>query len=171
VRISIPFDPLDTLVSFPFFRGRSGKVYVPAGGAHQLSAVVRDCANPSVTWSVDGGEENVAVTRDGLYLAPERLPTPRVVQVRATSVADPSKSAVALLHIPPIIVDASPSRATTRMGAAVQLQAEVQNSEETQVLWRVTPGFGGVGGAATTPPLSPTGASPPPGLRGPRPRP
>jgi hypothetical protein len=140
VKISLPFDPLDALVSFPLFRGRSGKVYVPLGGAYQLSAVVRDAANTAVIWSVDGGEEDGVVTQDGLYQAPSRLATPRVVQVRATSVADPSKSAVALLHIPPIVVDASPPRVATRAGAAVQLHAEVQNSEETEILWSVEGG-------------------------------
>lgn len=140
VRLTIPLDPLDSLVSFPFFRGRSGKVYVPVGGAYQLSARVEECANPAVHWSVDGGEENGSVTRDGLYHAPTRLTTPRVVQVRATSVADPTKSAVALLHIPPIVVEASPARVTTRMGEAVQLRASVSNSEEEGVLWRVEGG-------------------------------
>jgi hypothetical protein len=140
VKISLPFDPLDSLVSFPFFRGRSGKVYVPAGGAYQLSAEVRDCANTDVLWSLEGGEAEGTITPDGLYHAPSRLTTPRVVQVRAASAADPSKSAVAVLHIPPIHVDASPQRTTTRMGAAVQLHAEVANSEEDGITWSVDGG-------------------------------
>jgi hypothetical protein len=142
VRLTIPLDPLDALVSFPFFRGRSGKVYVPTGGAYQLSATVEECANPDILWSVDGGDENGTVTRDGLYQAPTHLTTPRVVQVRATSAADPSKGAVATLHIPPIVVDASPDRDTTRMGEALQLHAEVLNSEEEGLLWSVDGGEG-----------------------------
>jgi len=140
VRITLPLDPLDTLASFPLFRGRSGNVYVPAGGDYQLSAEVRNAADGDVIWSVEGGDENGTISKDGLYHAPTRLTTPRVVHVRAISAADPDKSAVALLHIPPIWVEPSPARAGTLMGAAVQLRAEAHNSEDESLLWSVDGG-------------------------------
>src|SRR5437899_6875067 len=58
VRLTLPLDPLDAIVAGPLFRGRSGKIYVPAGGAYRFTAKVLNAANAGVEWSVEGGDAN-----------------------------------------------------------------------------------------------------------------
>jgi hypothetical protein len=140
VRLSLPLDPLDFIVLGPLFRGRSGKIYVPAGGAYQLAAKVLNTANTDVRWSVEGGDANGRITLDGLYETPTTVETPRVVQVHAESVADPTKRVTALLHIPPVLVQTRKSRVTMRMGTAVALEAAVENSEDDRIAWSVEDG-------------------------------
>lgn len=75
------------------------------GGVQQFTHTVTGAANTAVTWSVNniaGGNATVGtITAGGLYTAPASVPAPATVAVRATSVADPSKSAVANLTISP----------------------------------------------------------------------
>jgi len=61
----------------------------------QLAATVPPAIDPTgaVIWAVDRGPEGGAVTSTGLYSAPAVVPSPSVVAVTATSVADPAKSA------------------------------------------------------------------------------
>jgi hypothetical protein len=140
VRLHLPLDPIDYIVHGPLFRGRSGKIYVPAGGAYRLTAKVTNTANTDVEWRVEGGEANGHVSPDGLYEAPDRLETPRVVQVHARSAADPTKQATAVLNIPPVLVQAKRDHVTARMGATVALEADVENSEDPRIQWSVEGG-------------------------------
>jgi hypothetical protein len=140
VKLSLPLDPLDFIVLGPLFRGRSGKIYVPAGGAYQFSAKVLNTANTDVRWSVEGGDANGRISTDGLYETPATVATPRVVQVHAESVADPTKRVTALLHLPPVLVQAHKSRVALRMGTAVALEATVENSEDDRIAWSVDGG-------------------------------
>ncbi len=63
------------------------------GTSAQLTATVVN-APPGVTWSVNGvagGNATVGtVSGSGLYRAPDALPTPRTVTIRATSTSDPT---------------------------------------------------------------------------------
>lgn len=65
----------------------------------QFSATVTGTSNTAVRWSVNGivgGNSTVGViTTSGFYFAPTSVPNPATVTVRATSVADSSKSASA----------------------------------------------------------------------------
>lgn len=140
VKLSLPLDPLDFIVLGPLFRGRSGKIYVPAGGAYQFGTKVLNAANTEVRWSVEGGEVNGHITPDGLYETPATVETPRVVQVHAESIADPTKRVTALLHVPPVLVQARRSRVAVRMGTAVALEAAVENSEDDRIAWSVEGG-------------------------------
>lgn len=139
VRLTLPFDPLDSLVRFPFFRGRSGKIYVPLGGAYQFQARV-DGGENDIRWSLEGGEERGTISSDGLYRTPEHMLTPQVVRIVAQSAADPGRRAVATLHVPPVYLEAKRQRLTVPLGSAVPLEAEVHNTENTRVRWRVEGG-------------------------------
>lgn len=69
----------------------------------QFTANVQNTSNQAVTWSVNGivgGNAVVGtISTSGLYRAPSTVPNPATVTVRATSVADPSKSASASVRI------------------------------------------------------------------------
>ncbi len=74
---------------------------VAAGATAQFSAVVTGTSDTGVTWSVDGGGAWGVVGPGGLYTAPSIVPDPPVALVRATSTADPSKSAAAEVSLTP----------------------------------------------------------------------
>jgi hypothetical protein len=71
--------------------------------SRQFTATVTGTSNTAVTWKVNGvagGSNTVGrVTSTGLYTAPRRVPSPAAVSVSATSVADPTRSASALVNI------------------------------------------------------------------------
>ena len=65
---------------------------VSAGSTQQFTATVTGSANTTVTWSASGGSVNAS----GLFTAPASAGT---VSVTATSVADPTKSANAIVTV------------------------------------------------------------------------
>jgi hypothetical protein len=139
VKLTLPLDPFDSLVRFPFFRGRSGKIYVPLGGAYQFQAKV-DGSENDIRWSIEGGADHGAITGDGLYRTPDHMVTPQMVRIVAQSAADPGRRAVATLNIPPIYLDAKKQRLAVPLGSAVQLEAQVHNAENVRVRWQVEGG-------------------------------
>ncbi len=138
-RLYIPFNPLDVIVQGPLFRGKSGKQYVPLGGGVPLAAMVANSSNDRVNWEIEG-QQIGEVSPDGYYQAPETLTTPQVVQIRATSQADPSKSVLYTLHIPPIVVRTQEETQNCLLDGALQLKARVENSENDRLLWSVEGG-------------------------------
>lgn len=145
VRLVMPFDPVDFMVRGPNFRGKSGKQYVPLGGATDLDAAVQNSSNDGVRWEVVG-EKIGEISEEGVYYAPPAITTPRIVQVRATSLADPTKSVLHTLHIPPVVVQAPKQAFSCQMDGAIQLQAKVENAENDLIKWSVEGGdaFGSV---------------------------
>ncbi len=141
VRLTLPLDPLDSLLRFPFFRGRSGKIYVPLGGAYQFQAKVEG-SDSDIRWSLEGGADHGAISNDGLYRTPDHLVTPQMVRIVAQSAADPGRRAVATLNIPPVYVEARKQHLTVPMGGAVQLEAQVHNAENDRIRWLVEGGAG-----------------------------
>lgn len=138
-RIYIPFNPIDMFVQGPVFRGRSGKQYVPLGGGVPLAAFVRNTSNDRVRWEIEGpriGE----LSPDGYYEAPASMTTPAVVQIRATSEADPTKSLVHTLNIAPVVVRSEQEQAMCLLDGAIQLRAQVENSEDDRILWSLEGG-------------------------------
>lgn len=143
-RIYMPFNPLDFLVRGPVFRGKSGKQYVPLGGAVALDAAVTHTTNDRIRWELEGSRIG-RLSEDGFYEAPDTLTTPQVIQIRATSLADPTKTILQTLHIPPVVVEGQ-EEATCAMDGAVQLRARVENTENDRLRWSVEGGsqFGAV---------------------------
>lgn len=74
----------------------------------QFTVNVTGASDTSVTWSVNGvvGGNNMVgtISNLGLYTAPASVPNPAAVTVTATSVAQPTRSASAILTIAPIAV-------------------------------------------------------------------
>lgn len=89
---------------------------VASGGTLQFTAQVTNAANSAVSWSLSPAMGSIGT--GGLYQAPA-VNTSTVVTVRATSVADPSKSATAQLTLtPPPVTPPSPTTFTPiRMNA------------------------------------------------------
>jgi chitinase len=67
-----------------------------ATATQQFTSVVNGAVNPQVSWSIREGTAGGTITSDGLYTAPEMPGTYHVV---CTSVADPTKSAVAIVTV------------------------------------------------------------------------
>ena len=126
---------------------------VQAGiGTQQFTANVQNTANTAVTWRVNGvtgGNATIGtITTGGLYAAPASVPSPATVVVTAVSVADPTRSGSANVTItPPVSVSVSPPTPNVQAGIGTQqFTANVQNTANTAVTWRVN---GVTGGNAT----------------------
>lgn len=114
------------------------------GESQQFTATVVGDANTAVTWSVDGGSPNGTVSASGLYTAPNPLPAANTATVRATSVADASKSATAEVTFTRsgITVTITPSGGSVALGETQNFTATVEGTNDTSVIWSV------IGGAA-----------------------
>jgi YVTN family beta-propeller protein len=98
---------------------------VQTGGVQQFTATVSpNGANQAVTWSLSGtgctGASCGTIDATGKYTTPANVPNPPTVTVRATSVADLAKAAIAAVNIMtaannsiPTVSDFSPRAAAT----------------------------------------------------------
>lgn len=77
-----------------------GSVSLAANGTQQFIATVTNSVNTAVVWSVNQGDGTV---NGGLYTAPPSVPSPRSILVKATLVADPTKSATAVVTLQPAV--------------------------------------------------------------------
>jgi hypothetical protein len=89
-----------------------------------LTATVTGTSNGAVTWSILEGAAGGAVSSAGVYTAPTAGGTYHVV---ATSVADPTKSAVATVSVTERVlsVQVTPATVTLTAGGTTQLTATV----------------------------------------------
>jgi uncharacterized protein (DUF1800 family) len=139
-------------------------VTVATTKTQQFSATVTGNTNKSVTWSVNGvtgGNSTVGtIATSGLYTAPAAVPG-AAVQVKATSVAQPSSFATATVTVaPPILVSVSPTTATVQTSKTQQFTATVTGNANTAVTWSVN---GVTGGNATVGTISAAGLYTAPG--------
>jgi len=112
---------------------------VNQGGTRQFNATVTGTPNKEVTWSISP-ENGGTITPDGLYQAPT---TPGTYHVIATSKANPSKQAQAVVTVPEITVDVQPSSVTLDQGATQQFTAQVAGTINSGITWNVDPENGG----------------------------
>ena len=109
-------------------------------GTAQFTATVSGSTNTAVTWSATGG----TVSTVGLYTAPSTAGT---YTVKATSAADPTKSASASVSVSApvtVIVSVTPNNTTVTTNGTVQFTATVTGSTNTAVTWSVASGSGTV---------------------------
>ena len=118
---------------------------VPVNGQQQFTANVTGTQNKAVTWSLSGigcvGNSCGSVNGNGLYTAPPVVPTPSIVTVTATSVADPGKSASATVIIVPgsvVTVTISPTQAQVAINGQQQFTATVVGNPNTSVTWSLS---------------------------------
>ncbi len=129
-------------------------VQLDAGASQQFTAKVINTLVTGVTWSVSGtgcvGSACGTITSAGLYTAPEAVPSPPAVTVKATSIADGVTSATAAVTIiSPIKVAIAPSTTIVTIGNQQQFQATVTGTTNTAVTWSVS-GSGCSGNACGT---------------------
>ncbi len=110
------------------------------GATQQFTATVTNAMNVAVTWTVTGPG---SISNTGLYTAPDSLTTPATATVTATSVADPSKSASAIVNIPAVAVSVSPPTANVIGGGTQPFTATVTNATNAAVTWSVS-GLGSI---------------------------
>jgi len=114
---------------------------VVTGKNQQFVADVENTFNTDVDWTVSGGAQNGMIDQNGLYTAPPVIPNPPVVEVRATSKADPTKHGSAMVTVTgPITVTVSPKTATVNVGLTRQFVATVDNATDPTVTWAVIGG-------------------------------
>lgn len=143
------------------------------GNSEMFSATVANATNPSVTWSVNGvpggSTPTGTISADGVYTAPADLPSLAVVQITATSIADPTKSATAQLTITSdISVALAPGNASIELGATQPFRATISSAghPDASVRWTLTGpacptecGVLDLAGNYTAPPVLPSTAT------------
>ena len=143
-------------------------VTVAATQTQQFTALVTFNSNTAVTWQVNdvaGGNSTVGTISDtGLYTAPNAVPNPRTVTVKAISKADSTQTATATVTItaPPIVI--APTTITMLAGTQQGFSATAGGNTITPV-WSVSCQSQVAGGCGT---IDKTGLftapnSPPPG--------
>ena len=118
-------------------------VQVVTGNSQQFTATVAGATNTGVAWSVTGsgcsGSACGTVNSSGLYIAPSTIPTPAQASVTATSKADSTKSATAVVMIiPPVVITISPTNSVLAVSGQQQFEAKVTGSTNTAVDWSVS---------------------------------
>lgn len=124
-------------------------VTLSSAGTQQFTATVINSTDTSVTWSASQG----TISASGLFTAPT-VTQDTAVTVTATSVADPSKSAVAAVTVqaaPQVIVTIAPTSATVPSSGTFQFSATVQNTGNTAVTWSASLGTISASGLFTAP--------------------
>ena len=116
-----------------------------AGTTTFTATVTGTAASTAVTWSVQEGAAGGSISDTGVYTAPTSGGTYTVV---ATSVADPTKSATAVVTVVPVAVSVSPTTVTLDQGATTTLTATVTGTQRTDVTWSVE---GGAANGTVTP--------------------
>jgi uncharacterized protein (DUF1800 family) len=137
---------------------------VALGQTQPFSATVTGNANTSVTWSVNGttgGSATVGtINSNGLYTAPQSMPSPNTMTVRATSVVTASAFAQTTVSlVPPVTVTLSPQTVLVRLGSTQAFTPTVTGNANTAVTWTVN---GVAGGSATLGTIDATGLYTPP---------
>jgi hypothetical protein len=139
-------DPSKTFVATVNVNAVSVSVSGPTGPLDQgdqyaFSATVRGTVlNTTVTWSVQEGASGGLIFPDGVYRAPAAGGTFHVV---ATSVADPTKSAIAQVTVNHVTLTVTPSLMGIRRQGTRQLHATVTGTVDRQVTWGVEEGASG----------------------------
>lgn len=104
ITIAAPQGPVSVTISpaYAFVARSTG-----TASTLQFTAAVTNSTNTNVTWSVQSGAAGQgcagaacgSISASGLYTAPTAAPSPNAIAVTATSAADPTKSATAIVAI------------------------------------------------------------------------
>lgn len=129
-------------------------VNVDQGGTKTFTASVNGSDNKSVNWSIREGPSGGSITSAGVYTAPAAAGTYHVI---ATSQADSTRTAIAMVVVPDVSIAISPAEATLRPNETRGFNVTVSGSINTGVTWIVQEGVAGgaiTGDGLYTAPLS-----------------
>ena len=114
-----------------------------------FTASVSGTSNTGVTWSLNpalGGLVSGATT--AVYAAPSTAPTTQGVTITAASMADPSKTATAVITLlQAITVSLSPSTVSLAPSGTQAFTATVLGTSNTAVTWSINPSVGAISSA------------------------
>ena len=129
---------------------------VMVGRTQQFIGTVTGTSNTNVIWTVSGpgcaGAACGTISAAGLYAPAASLPSPATVTVKATSVADPTKSASAgltIVAVAAVFLSVSPTSAVVPTTGTETLVATVTGTSNTGVTWALR-GSGCSGSACGT---------------------
>ena len=109
------------------------------GQTQTFTANVAGTSNTAVTWSIDPSSVG-SISAAGVYTAPASVTATQTVIAKATSNADPSRTATATITLnPPVSISVSPTSATLVPSETLQLVATVGNTSNTAVTWSLNP--------------------------------
>ncbi len=112
-----------------------------SGQSVQFGASVTGSTNTAVTWSVSPA---VGSLSNGLYRAPASVTMQQALTIKATSVADPTKSASATVTLTPVAISLRPGSISLNAGGSAQFTATVTGTSNTGVTWSLVPAVGSV---------------------------
>lgn len=122
-------------------------VDISPSGTINLVVHVTNATDPSVVWSVVGGDSNGTIAQDGTYSAPSSTGIYKVV---AVSVQDPGAQAFTTVHVNSgVNMTLGPQNATVKVGSTRQFSATITGTGNTLVSYFV-PGSGTGGEIDTT---------------------
>ncbi len=117
------------------------EVTVPSSQTQLFTATVSNTAYTAVEWRVNDvlGGDSVHGTIDqyGMFRAPSTPPDPNTVTIKATSVADPDKSATATITITPFTYISVTPSVVPALGAGAQQQftAKLNGQDMNDAIW------------------------------------
>ncbi len=136
------YGPLDLRYSAYLSVSPAGTILY-GGQSRQFTVTITGTSNNAVNWSVDPAVGSISSS--GLYIAPATITSTQAVSVTATSVADPTRSATAIVTLdPPIAVLVSPSAVALTHDQTQQFTATVQNTPNPGVTWSIVPSVGSI---------------------------
>jgi hypothetical protein len=114
-----------------------------------FTATVSGTSNTAVTWSINPASASlVSGATTAVYVAPSTAPTTQSGTLTATSMADPSKIATALITLlQAITVSLSPSTVSLAPSGTQQFTATVLGTSNTAVTWSINPSVGTISSA------------------------
>ena len=117
-----------------------------ASQTQTFTAAVSGTANTAVNWSLNPAVGSLSTSgQTAVYTAPSTLEERQTVEVIATSMADPTKFAKALITLVPVVaVAVSPTQAELLAGQSQQFSASVSGATNKAVTWTVEPALGTV---------------------------
>lgn len=117
-----------------------------ASQTQTFTAAVSGTANTAVNWSLSPAVGTLSTTgTTAVYTAPSTIEQSQTVEVTATSMADPTKFAKALITLVPVVaVTVSPATATLKAGQSQQFVASVTGSTNKSVRWSLSPAVGAI---------------------------
>ena len=116
-----------------------------ASQTQQFKATVTGTMNAAVTWSLIPAVGTISSS--GVYTAPASIASAQKITVKATSTADPTKSASATISLTPVTVTLTPSTASLTISQSQQFTPTVTGTANTGVTWSLSPVVGTISGS------------------------
>ncbi len=129
---TITLNPTVTISLTPLAAG------LTASQTQQYTATVRGTFNGTVTWALSPAVGTISAS--GLFTAPAAIARVQTVTVKATSIADSTKSATATVALnPPVAVSLMPSTVSLLPSQTQTFTATVSGTSNAAVTWSIDP--------------------------------